>query len=677
MAAMVLLCGCTANRQTATAQRPLQLAAGITGVTDDTGTYPVAYAAWLDGRRRIVIRYRWQDADAMTYAEFPEDYDGSQTARAARPTPPTVLLGPQTAPRPPTNDAIGLPIHAVDDWHHLVALLASRAAGLVDGEGIVLDLLQMQELLLHLDTQGHLRAYPLVDAPAWIRPSHTLTFEQLLIDGMDTVRRASPTAQQLLFNTGDPAFPFALLLPQESHVLFLQMAQAGDRHHGIYTAPLYTAQATTQVLTGQVVSAATRPMSTLSRFLSGMSSGAIDQLPRRRDWDPGLPPPAVDAYAQPMDPVTWEAELDNIAPGSRTSGSLDLLVGGAEFFPALIHAIGNARAAIRIRLYIFDNDDYAVKIADRLKSRSEDIAIEILLDGLGTVTAAMKRPQSGARDSMTQPASIADYLRQDSMVRVRTLSNPWLQGDHSKVLLFDDRLAFLGGMNIGREYRYEWHDLMAALEGPVVGRLVDDFERAWGGAGLLGDLGAALPRQRYTSRERAAGEYPLRLLYTLPGDSQILNAQIAAMHHAQQRIWIENAYLTSDRILDELIAARRRGIDVRVILPYRTDAGFIGRSNVLAANQLLQHGVRVFIYPGMSHVKAAVYDGWACFGSANFDRLSLRLNRETNIATSDPEAVGMLVDRVFEPDFARAAELDAPLPANWLDYLKEVVADQF
>ena len=113
-----------------------------------------------------------------------------------------------------------------------------------------------------------------------------------------------------------------------------------------------------------------------------------------------------------------------------------------------------------------------------------------------------------------------------------------------------------------------------------------------------------------------------------------------------------------------------------MILPYRTDMGFIGRSNVLAANLMLRHGIRVFIYPGMSHVKAAVYDGWACLGSANFDRLSLRLNRETNVATSNPAAVSGLIEQVFEPDFARAVELHEPLPASWLDYLKELIADQ-
>ena len=71
-------------------------------------------------------------------------------------------------------------------------------------------------------------------------------------------------------------------------------------------------------------------------------------------------------------------------------------------------------------------------------------------------------------------------------------------------------------------------------------------------------------------------------------------------------------------------------------MPAAVNHSIMERSNRIAVNTLLAHGARVYHYPSMSHVKAAVYDGWACLGSANFDRLSLRLNREANIATSHP-----------------------------------------
>lgn len=136
-----------------------------------------------------------------------------------------------------------------------------------------------------------------------------------------------------------------------------------------------------------------------------------------------------------------------------------------------------------------------------------------------------------------------------------------------------------------------------------------------------------------------------------------------------------DAYFSDDRIRRGLIGARQRGVDVRVILPSRGDNGPMDRSNVLALNNLLAHGVRVFVFPGMSHVKAALYDGWVCFGSANLDRLSLRVNRELDIGTSDPDVVAAFDTRLFQPDFERSLEVTAPLPTRWNDPIYELLAD--
>ena len=106
-----------------------------------------------------------------------------------------------------------------------------------------------------------------------------------------------------------------------------------------------------------------------------------------------------------------------------------------------------------------------------------------------------------------------------------------------------------------------------------------------------------------------------------------------------------------------------------------TDRGPITRNNALAANAMLEHGIRVFIYPGMSHIKAAVFDGWACIGSANWDRWSFRINKELNIATSEPAAVAELERRLFETDFANSVELVEPFPERWTDHLLEVLGD--
>jgi cardiolipin synthase len=216
---------------------------------------------------------------------------------------------------------------------------------------------------------------------------------------------------------------------------------------------------------------------------------------------------------------------------------------------------------------------------------------------------------------------------------------------------------------------------MMELRGPVVGVLSDEFERAWAHAGMMGDAAYLVSRLKPGSDVKEDIGFPIRVLHTRPGDSEIFRAQRAAIRNAQNYIVIQNAYFTDDAMLYELAKARRRGVDVRVILPLVGNHGPVNKSNVLAANAMLEHGIRVFLYPGMSHVKAAVFDGWACVGSANWDKLSFRTNKELNIATSHPEYVQDLMDRIFTPDFAQSVELTEPFPERWSDHLMEVVAD--
>ena len=102
----------------------------------------------------------------------------------------------------------------------------------------------------------------------------------------------------------------------------------------------------------------------------------------------------------------------------------------------------------------------------------------------------------------------------------------------------------------------------------------------------------------------------------------------------------------------------------------------MNQANVKAANVLLAAGARIYNYDGMSHVKAAVYDGWAVLGSANFDRLSFRINREANLASSAPEFTNQVLERIFAVDFVHSKELIAPLEQTWRHNMASIVASQ-
>ncbi len=559
-----------------------------------------------------------------------------------------------------THELRTLPIAGVALWREFRDRLLAGITPQKPGTGIVVEFLKQEEMFFYYD-QGLLRSIPVHDKPAGLRTTETYKFSELLSDAAPLLSEyisasRGNSAPALLFNTGDNAdfgYPFIYANRNTGQVIFLRRLpknpECCDPSSTLLPdALLHTTRSHVDCFLRQ-------PIGSVARLFSLVSFKLVDTAtPKPVAFLKDLPIPPV-AANEPMDLGKWEQELSGLAYSPLTQGSIEYLIDGAAFFNRLIDTIKSAKESIDIRLYIFDNDDYALKIADLLKQRSKEVEVRVLIDGLGTISAAAARSPS-TPETYEAPAHIIRYLQSDSEIKVRTVLNPWLTGDHTKTILIDSRIAFLGGMNIGREYRYDWHDMMVELHGPVVDEIQTNFEKAWRLQSFLGEVWATFYRPGEPANKPQANDIAIRLLYTKPGDSQILRAQLAAIARANQRIYIENAYFTSDDIIFELAMARRRGVDVRVIIPYVSDSGIIDRSNVRAINAMLDNGIRVYIYPGESHVKGAVYDGWICLGSANFDQLSLRMNKEMDIATSSPVAVQGFLDKVIEPDFEKSVE---------------------
>ena len=392
--------------------------------------------------------------------------------------------------------------------------------------------------------------------------------------------------------------------------------------------------------------------------------------------------PALDGEVQeislaaPMDLEEFERTLDKVTDTRRDIGRIQFLVDGDEYFGRLMETIESAEKKIDIRTFIFDNDDFAVAVADKLKTRAENVQVRVMVDSVGNLLATQTDPNSLPEDHRP-PLSMHTYMEQASNVKVRKIANPWvIISDHTKTTIIDERIAFVGGMNIGREYRYDWHDLMMEVSGPVVDQLQFESDKAWARGGLFGDLANAVRFLRGKKNNADREGYPVRILQTKNFDSQIHKAQIAAIQNAQSHIIIENAYFSDDRTIYELAKARRRGVDVRVIIPSKGNHGPLNASNKVTINKLLEHGIRVYEYPGMSHVKAAIYDGWMCVGSANFDKLSLKINKELNLATSDPATVDALLNQVFIPDLMMSREIVEPVEVPMTAYLYEIAVDE-
>ena len=214
------------------------------------------------------------------------------------------------------------------------------------------------------------------------------------------------------------------------------------------------------------------------------------------------------------------------------------------------------------------------------------------------------------------------------------------------------------------------------VRGPIVDQLQYDTNKAWAKASVLGDVAHLFAFLAGKPKHADQVGYPVRALYTRNFDSQIYRAQLEAIRRARSYIFIENSYFSDDATLYELAKARRRGVDVRVILPARGNHGSHDASNLIAINRMLDNGIRVYRYPGMSHVKAAVIDGWASVGTANFDKLSLEVNKEINLATSHGPTVRELLDSVFIPDLARSIEITEKVAVTIQARFLEIVTDE-
>ena len=175
-----------------------------------------------------------------------------------------------------------------------------------------------------------------------------------------------------------------------------------------------------------------------------------------------------------------------------------------------------------------------------------------------------------------------------------------------------------------------------------------------------------------------AGYEPLRLLRTdaARGQTQILDATMLAIRAARKRIWIENPYFAHDDIAHALASAARRGVDVRVILPARGDSTIMDAGNLGTARSIIEAGGKVYRYPKMTHMKVMICDGWGCIGSANLDTLSMRINRELNLAFSDAATLRRLEEQVFLPDFRISKRLAVKDVSSPVAPLAEAIADQ-
>ncbi|MDB6069169.1 MAG: hypothetical protein JWL81_340 [Verrucomicrobiales bacterium] len=377
----------------------------------------------------------------------------------------------------------------------------------------------------------------------------------------------------------------------------------------------------------------------------------------------------------------FESWLDQEKLPKAVPGTVKLLVDGGQFFPEFQESIANANRSIDSQTFIFDNDDFGMEMASLYKRKAAGIPVRIFMDNLGTRAAHKVKPKTPLPPGFEPPLFMGDHLREDPNIKLRTTTNPFWLCDHTKLHVIDGRTAYVGGMNIGREYRSEWHDQMARIEGPVVAVLEgvfrdhwqrEDWRRNWTFRNT-GNEKVTLP-----AGPVPAGAVPLRVLRTdsAEGKFEIDRALRAGIAGARKRVWMESPYMAEEGLLTALTDAAKRGVDVRVIMPGDNDSGVMEKVNLQSARKLMESGVKVFSYPKMSHLKVTLCDGWGTFGSANGDTLSLKLNRELNLASSAPGLVEDLEKKIFVPDFKVSRQVTPGMAGKEASTLADIAGNQ-
>jgi cardiolipin synthase A/B len=571
-----------------------------------------------------------------------------------------------------------------EQWNRLAREAAERLTLTEPWRGTFLQLLD-SESVFYRDAAGRVHAVPADRKPPqvqMVRRYNAQEFSVTMTRVLESTLEEGSRGQRW-FLLEDPhegqVIRFMLLDLERRSCVLLYAPRTGDRPTGGPKIGSTVRSIGSLLVESHGLAIIKNPVSSVGRLVNRVFQGLLGLVPSGSGQRKQPLPPVAD---QPgMDLAAWEQRLDKLSGRRSDWGTFRLLINGEQFFPAFERRLAEATNHIDLLVCIFDRDDVAVNIADQLRERSKEVDVRVVLDRMSSLASGNSPPATPMREGFVPPSSIGSYLEGGSRVRVRPFLNPWFSADHSKLFLVDGQHAFVGGMNLGREYRYEWHDLMVELEGPIVARFQRDFERSWAHASLLGDLAyaenALFAHKPPRVAEPPAGMARIRRLYTRTGDLQIRRAFMEALNRAQRCVYLENTYFYDSRVLEALVRARRRGVDVRVVLSSESDFGGADSSNYIKANRLFRNGARVFLYPGMTHVKAAYVDGWVCLGSANLNKLSLRFNQEINIATSDPRIAAQVEQELFAVDFSKSHELTEPIRVSWTDHLAESILEQF
>ncbi len=353
--------------------------------------------------------------------------------------------------------------------------------------------------------------------------------------------------------------------------------------------------------------------------------------------------------------------LDEVQVGENR---LQLYANGSDLYDAMLEAIDNAQQSIYLETYIWKDDADGRELKKRLINKAmQGIEVYVIFDGFGNLVV---------------PHAFKVFPSCVHAMEYRSITRPWhifdprhYTVDHRKLLIVDGYTAFVGGYNLGGPLMTEWRDTHLRIHGPAAADLAHSFIEFWNRACPKDDMITRRYRRRFNPFINVRGNDAQRL--TFP----IRDMYIEAIEKAERTILLTNAYFVPDHIfLNALKDAARRGVDVRLLVPWRSNHIVVEWLARGYFTDCLQAGIRIFGYRHtMLHAKTCTIDGqWSTVGTANLDRLSSIGNYEINVEIYSPD-IAHQMQKLFECDTSNGIELnlDAWVSRPWYAKLSEII----
>lgn len=327
---------------------------------------------------------------------------------------------------------------------------------------------------------------------------------------------------------------------------------------------------------------------------------------------------------------------------------LTLLHNGEEYFPSLLAAIHSARHSIYLESYIFAADKVGRLVKEALESAAaREVSVHVLLDGFGSedlpVAWINEMHEFGVQVLKFRPQVARLTFRRQRLRRL-----------HRKLVLIDERIAFIGGINIIADMSDEMPvtrlDYAVEVRGQIVAQITHSMRKLWQLVSWTQLLSSGTRIRRLARQKSTQQEVIFLIRDNLHHRQNIEHAYLRAIRHAQHEIIIANAYfLPGHRFRTALQDAAKRGVRVVLLLQGKVDHYLMHFATLALYEELLQAGIEIHeCTQYLLHAKVAVVDGkWATVGSSNIDPFSLWLAREANLVVQDVGFAGALRDSLL------------------------------